>query len=113
MEDIGSRLRVYREKTKARMPEIEAATGISKETLYKWEKGTRPSNLTDYMALKSYLDKMESSLEQDEFIFETQKPATLRLPLDPNRQSIPQTSGRASAGTVVIIDNEPELIVDR
>ncbi len=30
------------------MPAIAAATGISKENLYKWEKGTKPSDFELY-----------------------------------------------------------------
>jgi phage repressor protein C with HTH and peptisase S24 domain len=113
MENIGARLKAYREKSMVKMPEIEAVTGISKETLYKWEKGTKPRNAVEYLALKSYLDKMELSLEDERFLSENQKPATLRLPLNPNRTPRPQKSGKEAAGTIIIADNEPELIVDR
>ncbi|WP_207515860.1 hypothetical protein [Longitalea luteola] len=41
------------------MPAIAAATGISKENLYKWEKGTKPSDVELYNKLNDYLDKME------------------------------------------------------
>lgn len=112
-QNIGARLKEFREKTKTRIPEIAAITGISKETLYKWEKGTRPSNVNEYIALKSYLDRMESKMEEEEFLYDAQKPATLRLPLNSDREPVPQTNGKAAAGTIVITDNEPELIVDR
>jgi hypothetical protein len=95
------------------MPAIAAETGIAKETLYKWEKGTKPSNIHDYFTLLNYLDKMEGKLEVEAFEFESKKPATLRLPFNPNRLPTPQTDGKAAAGTVIVTDRGPELIVDR
>jgi len=110
---IGQRLKAFRIRSKIKMPAIAALTGIAKETLYKWEKGTKPSDLNDYFKLKSYLDKMENKLEEDQLEMENQKPATLRLPLNRNRLPVPQTEGKALAGTITFYNNEPELIVDR
>lgn len=110
---IGQRLKAFREQTKTKMPAIAALTGIAKETLYKWEKGTKPSDINDYFRLKSYLDKMENKLEEEQLDLEVRKPATLRLPLNRNRAPIPQTDGKAAAGTILFLNNEPELIVDR
>lgn len=95
------------------MPAIATYTGIAKETLYKWEKGTKPSDINDYFRLKAYLDKMENKLEEEQLELEYQKPATLRLPLNHNRLPVPQTDGKAAAGTVTFHNDEPELIVDR
>jgi len=110
---IGQRLKAFREQTKIKMPAIAALTGIAKETLYKWEKGTKPSDINDYFRLKSYLDKMENKLEEEQLDIEYQKPATLRLPLNRHRVPIPQTDGKAAAGTILFSNDEPELIVDR
>ena len=52
------------------MPAIALATGIAKETLYKWEKGTKPGNIEDFYKLKVYLDKMEGKLEDEAFELE-------------------------------------------
>lgn len=111
--DIGARLKEYRERLNIKMPAIAAATGIAKETLYKWEKGTKPSDIKNYFTLKTYLDKMEDKAEEGWFELETRKPATLRLPFNPNRLTIPQTDGKAAAGTVITSHLGPELIVDR
>jgi len=110
---IGQRLKAFREQTKIKMPAIAALTGIAKETLYKWEKGTKPSDINDYFRLKSYLDKMENKLEEEQLDIEYQKPATLRLPFNRSRVPIPQTDGKAAAGTILFSNDEPELIVDR
>jgi phage repressor protein C with HTH and peptisase S24 domain len=110
---IGQRLKAFREQTKIKMPAIAALTGIAKETLYKWEKGTKPSDINDYFRLKSYLDKMENKLEEEQLDMEYRKPATLRLPLNRDRAAIPQTDGKAAAGTILFANDEPELIVDR
>ena len=95
------------------MPAIAALTGISKETLYKWEKGTKPSNISDYFKLKGYLDKMESKLEVETFEIESQKPVTLGLPLNNAHSAVSQTDGKAASGTIIFTNNGPELIVDR
>jgi transcriptional regulator with XRE-family HTH domain len=113
MVDIGARLREFRIRSYIKMPAIAAATGIAKETLYKWEKGTKPSNIHDYFTLKNYLDKMEGRLEVEAYELENRKPATLRLPFNPNRLPIPQTEGKAAAGAVISTETGPELIVDR
>lgn len=110
---IGVRLKEFRERTRTKMPAVAAITGIAKETLYKWEKGTKPSDINEYFTLKSYLDRMENILEEEIIAFENQKPATVRLPFNKNRLPVPQTDGKAAAGTVKLVDNEPELIVDR
>ena len=95
------------------MPAIAALTGIAKETLYKWEKGTKPSDINDYFRLKAYLDKMENKLEEKAVEIEVQKPATLKLPLNNTRPAVPQTDGKAASGTIIFTDDGPELIVDR
>ncbi|WP_205512411.1 LexA family transcriptional regulator [Longitalea arenae] len=110
---IGQRLKAFRIRSNIKMPAIAAATGIAKETLYKWEKGTRPSNLNDYFTLKQYLDRMENQLEAERLDMEDQHPATLRLPFSRHKLAVPQTDGKAAAGTVTVHNNEPELIVDR
>ena len=113
MTDIGVRLKEFRIRSDVKMPAIAAITGIAKETLYKWEKGTKPSNIEDYYKLKVYLDKMENKLEEEAFEIENQKPATLRLPLNNANPAVPQTDGKAASGTVIFTDDGPELIVDR
>src|SRR6186713_968797 len=59
--DIGNRLKEFRKKKKVKMPAIAAATGISEENLYKWEKGTKPSDFTLYNKLVEYLNTMENA----------------------------------------------------
>jgi transcriptional regulator with XRE-family HTH domain len=111
--NLAHRLKAFRERTKIKMPAIALLTGIAKETLYKWEKGTKPSDINDYFRLKSYLDEMENKLDDEQLVLEAQKPATLRLPLNSNLLPAPQTDGKAAAGTISFNNNEPELIVDR
>lgn len=59
--EIGIRLKEFRKRKKIKMPAVAAATGISKENLYKWEKGTKPSDFDLYHKLVQYLDKMENT----------------------------------------------------
>ena len=67
---IGERLKELRKKKNIKMPAIAKATGISKENLYKWEKGTKPSDFTLYNKLVEFLDKIEST---PDYIFEEPK----------------------------------------
>ena len=46
---IGIRLKAYRKRTGTKMPSISRAISIPPETLYKWEKGTKPSDINEYM----------------------------------------------------------------
>lgn len=111
--NLAQRLKAFRERTKIKMPAIALLTGIAKETLYKWEKGTKPSDINDYFKLKAYLDEMENKLSEEQLELESQKPATLRLPLNINLLPTPQTDGKSASGTISFHNNEPELIVDR
>ncbi|OQP49389.1 hypothetical protein A4H97_29080 [Niastella yeongjuensis] len=95
------------------MPVIATETGIAKETLYKWEKGTKPSRIADYFTLKAYLDRMENNLAEEAFDAESKKPATLRLLLRNRRPAVLQTDCKAATGSIIFSNDEPELIVDR
>lgn len=113
MTDIGVRLREFSKRTKINLTAIAAESGISREILYKWKKGTKPRNIDGYFKLMGYLDRMEIALGLARLNKEDQKPATLRLPFQANKPAVPQTVGQAVAGTVIFTDNEPELIVYR
>jgi transcriptional regulator with XRE-family HTH domain len=67
---IGERLKELRKKKNIKMPAIAKATGISKENLYKWEKGTKPSDFALYNKLVEFLDKVEST---PDYVFEEPK----------------------------------------
>lgn len=67
---IGDRLKELRKKKNIKMPAIAKATGISKENLYKWEKGTKPSDFALYNKLVEFLDKVEST---PDYVFEEPK----------------------------------------
>jgi len=110
---IGIRLKEFRLRTGIKMPEIQKVTGISKANLYKWEQGVIPRHSDDFIKLRDYLDKMEQELAESEPIYEPQRTATIRLPLDPDKVAVSQVSGKAAAGTVTIENETPELIVDR
>ena len=61
---IGERLKAFRKKTKTKMPKLARELNISKEKLYKWEKGVKPSNFEQYDRLDSYLKEREELLEK-------------------------------------------------
>ena len=120
--EIATRLKEFRKRKKIKMPAIEVATGISKENLYKWEKGTKPSDVNDFLKLKAYLDEMEQAPGQ---IVEdgtlngantAQQPATTLYTgifLSQDEEPLPLTESHAAPGSIITINNKPVLIAWR
>jgi len=117
--EIGIRLKEFRKRKKIKMPAVAAATGISKENLYKWEKGTKPSDFELYKKLVQYLDKMDNPtdhvLEEPRSNGSTQRiPATpaalcgIFLAQDDDALSI--TDNNNAAGTVIKVKGKPVLV---
>lgn len=119
---IGDRLKDFRRRKHIKMPAIAAATGISKENLYKWEKGTKPSDFTLYNKLIEYLDKMENA---PDFVYEepsangaTQAKQTspslfTGIFLTNDEDPIPVADNNAIPGSTIIINDKPVLITWR
>jgi hypothetical protein len=42
-----------------------------------------------------------------------QNTATMILPFDPNKLAIPNTENKVAAGTILLLDNEPAIVVNR
>lgn len=117
--EIGIRLKEFRKRKKIRMPAIAAATGISKENLYKWEKGTKPSDFILYKKLEQYLDKMENLAGH---VYEEPKPngSTQRVQapaaaltgifLAHDDDSISITDLNAVPGSIIYIKDKPVLV---
>ncbi len=97
------------------MPGIALLTGIAKETLYKWEKGTKPSDINDYFRLKAYLDEMEYKISEEQLELENRKAGYAERCRWTRAGSLfLKQDGKAAAGTHYWLSNdEPELIVDR
>jgi phage repressor protein C with HTH and peptisase S24 domain len=55
---LAEKIKKYREENNVSMPDLSRATGISKENLYKWEKGTKP---TDFEAVRKLQNILESN----------------------------------------------------
>jgi phage repressor protein C with HTH and peptisase S24 domain len=115
---IGTRLKAYRERTKTKMPRIATETGISKENLYKWEKGVKPSDIDDYNKLKNYLDKMESQAADGKSAYQNTEEPPIRTSLisifltqDEDTQEYPDE--KAVPGSVIHIKGRPALIAWR
>jgi transcriptional regulator with XRE-family HTH domain len=120
--DIGKRLKSFRVKTKTKMPAIAEATGISKENLYKWEKGTKPSDFTQYKELEKYLNDMENVPEhmlEDARVNGTPPTHTgisslyTGIFLSQDDAALPSTENNGIPGTVITINNKPVLIAWR
>jgi transcriptional regulator with XRE-family HTH domain len=117
---IGERLKLFRNKYGIPMPEVSKATGISKENLYKWERGVKPSNMVLYNKLKEYLDKMELAANDDmlyetamEFKTQLMRTVNMRVPLTGQGKPVPYTSSVVTPGSIAVINQVPELIVER
>jgi transcriptional regulator with XRE-family HTH domain len=120
--DIAKRLKEFRKKTNIKMPAIAAATGISKENLYKWEKGTKPSDFTQYKELEKYLDEMENAPEH---ILEDARSnggnlAQIASPalftgifLSQDDAALPLAEKNGVPGSIITINNQPILIAWR
>lgn len=104
------------------MPAIAAATGISKENLYKWEKGTKPSDFTLYNKLIEYLDKMENA---PDFVYEEPRANSTNqakqttpslftgIFLTNDEDPIPVADNNAIPGSTITINDKPVLITWR
>lgn len=119
--DIGKRLKDFRFKKHIKMPAIAAATGISKENLYKWEKGTKPSDFAQYSKLVEYLDKMENApdymLEDARMNSTSQEPASAStltgIYLSQDEVSLPLAEKNGTPGSIITIKGKPVLIARR
>jgi transcriptional regulator with XRE-family HTH domain len=119
--EIGKRLKEFRKRKNIKMPAIAEATGISKENLYKWEKGTKPSDFDQLVLLREYLDKMDDASDQmaeDPKFNHTPKvkPATTFLTgifLSQDEESLLLYDSNAAPGNVIIINKQPVLVTSR
>jgi len=98
---IGERLKEVRKKKNIKMPAIAAATGISKENLYKWEKGTKPSDFSLYNKLIEFLDKVEST---PDYVYEEPKGHAAKQPK--------QTAPTLFTGVYLTHDEDPLPLAD-
>lgn len=117
---LQDKIRKVMERTRMTVTDLAYATGLPKESMYKWLKGTRPSDSTVYDKLEAYLDEIlekysdESLNEVSPFLSSLyERSATMKVPLTRIAKPAPLTSAKAAAGTIAIINDEPQLIVDR
>ncbi|AEV96645.1 hypothetical protein A4D02_20970 [Niastella koreensis] len=114
---IGDRLKELRKKKNIKMPAIAKATGISKENLYKWEKGTKPSDFALYNKLVEFLDKVEST---PDYVFEEPKanngkqieqaaqPLFTGIYLTTDEDALPLADGKAPG--ITTLNDKPMLV---
>ncbi|OQP55880.1 hypothetical protein A4H97_20020 [Niastella yeongjuensis] len=114
---IGERLKEVRKRKNIKMPAIAAATGISKENLYKWEKGTKPSDFSQYNKLADFLDKVEST---PDFVYEEPKANNIKqskqtapslftgIYLSNDEDAIPLADGNAPG--ITMMNDKPMLV---
>ena len=120
--EIGKRLKEFRKKKKIKMPAIAAATGISKENLYKWEKGTKPSDFGLYNKLVEYLNEMENvpdQVSEDPKLNGTRKTKSSAASfltgifLAQDEEPLLLFDNNAAPGTVITINEQPVLVAAR
>lgn len=114
---LQDKIKLVMQRTGMKAADLAYATGLPRESMYKWMKGTRPNDSIVYDKLESFLDGILEKISGEETpvrynaFFE--KAATLKIPLKQPGKAVPLTTAIASSGTIAIIDNEPHLIVDR
>jgi len=120
--EIGQRLKLVRSRTNTKMPAIAAATGISKENLYKWEKGTKPSDFEQLKKLEAYLNDLEKKApeELEDFRLISAKngqpsPVSLLtgIYISENAKALPLSDESGVPGNIIIVNEKPVLIVRR
>jgi transcriptional regulator with XRE-family HTH domain len=113
---IGKRLKEFRYRTGRKMSAIATATGIKIDNLYKWEKGTRPANVSEYNTLLQYLQTMDSIPENwtsdPHYTHTPPRPTFMRIALKQHSPPVPVNMPNLSAGIIVMINEELNLIVD-
>ena len=118
--EIGKRLKEFRKRKNIKMPAIAAATGISKENLYKWEKGTKPSDFDQLQTLIEYINNMDNAPDQvaedPKLIKKAKTSSTTFLTgifLSQDEESVLLYDNNAAPGNVIIINKQPILVASR
>ena len=120
--EIGKRLKEFRKRKNIKMPAIAEATGISKENLYKWEKGTKPSDFDQFKVLIEYLDDMDNAPDQvneDPKFNHTKKakPSSTTfltgIFLSQDEEPLLLYDSNAAPGNIIVINKQPILVASR
>lgn len=53
--DLGTQLKTYRKSKGHSVQRVSEITGIPADRIYKWEKGTRPSDAEDLLKIREYM----------------------------------------------------------
>lgn len=56
-EPVGKRLKTKRQRYKLSAQQVASIIDVSKENIYKWEKGTTPRDPEEYMRLMEFLNE--------------------------------------------------------
>lgn len=59
---IGEKIKAFRKQRKLSVAKFALMYGLSQDNLYKWEKGTKPSDPDDYKRLEKILENNPDSL---------------------------------------------------
>lgn len=63
--NLGVELRVYRKSKGHSVQKVSELTGIPADRIYKWEKGTRPSDAEDLLKIRAYMGDVLESKPKD------------------------------------------------
>ena len=56
MSKLSDQIREFRQRFRFSMPQLAEKTGVPKENLYKWEKGTKPTDIEAFHKLVKFME---------------------------------------------------------
>lgn len=127
---LQKKLQEVVDKTGMSLVEIARNTGTSKENIYKWRRGTKPSDSYAYNRMMTYLEDIlinipGISLEElnanyammhdagPHFISQREMSSMIKVSLRQLGKPTPLNSSKGVAGSLIFTKDEPELILNR
>jgi len=114
---LQEKIKLVMQRTGMKAADLAYATGLPRVSMYKWMKGTRPNNAIVYDKLESFLDGILEKISDDtapvRYTTFLEKASTLKIPLKHSGKAVPLTTAIASPGSIVVVNGEPQLILDR
>ena len=100
---IGTLLKEYRKTKGLSAAKFARMYNFSQESVYKWEKGTVPSNPEEYQRLESILES--GILKEPEPYLESRR----QIKNGYAENAIPMYIGNTRAGTIDVYSDDPEM----
>lgn len=115
--NLGVQLRVYRKSKNHSVQKVSELTGISADKIYKWEKGTRPSDAEDLLKIREYMSgKVETAPKKEQGKLESDPnnppPAFVPIPWQEYIQLIHLSLEALRAGQSQILNQQARTIAE-